>query len=237
MPLRIAQRFATTVIAIAAIIGIIAFAVAEKNPWIAIVSIGAAAAIVGLGELGPILWRYLARLSHYPILQDQYAQSQQRILDLEAQLADAPARVARSVNAGRTQVVGAILAAGILPSPVITSVALEGDRLIVAAHRASTTPVPIGARFSLVVVGVGRLLGILSVVGVNPDDDTKLVLECAEEVVPEFWERLRTEAAMNPAPPGGVELSPYQLGSLPGLEDLPSNLMQPTAARRRRNAH
>jgi hypothetical protein len=236
MQRRMAQRFATALVTIAAIIGIIAFAVAEKNPWIAIVPIALAAAYVGLRELGPSLWGYLGRFRRYPILQNQYAQSQQRVLDLEAQLADTPARVARSVQEGRMQVVGALLAAGVEPAPTITSIAVEGDHLRVAAHRASAAPVPLGARFSLVVVGVGRLLGILSVVEVNADD-TNLVLECAEEVVPEFWERLRTEAARNPAPPGGVELSPYQLGSLPGLEDLPSNLMQPTATRRRRNAH
>jgi len=229
------QQFASGLIIIAAVTGIILFAAWLEKAWVAIALIGVAAVSVGVRQSWPPLRRYLSRLSRYPVLESQYNETRARITELEHTLEDRPALVARSVQEGRLQVIGTILAARVDPVPMISAVAIRDGGLMVSARSANAAKVPIGARFSLMVEGSDVVLGVVSVQGPG-EDETSLVLVCVEEVITEFWERLRSEAGRNPGPPNGVELRRYQIGSLPGLDDIPTNLTRPVARRQRKNA-
>ena len=153
---QMAGQLATALVTIAAIIGIVAFAVAIREPWLAPVLVGAALLYVGYRQLWPPTKKYLQRFTRYPVLASQLEDMVKQVVQLEEMLVHRPSLVARAVQEGRLQVFGALLAARVDPTPTIMSMTVRDARIRMAAQRAKTTIVPVGARFSLAVIGVGK---------------------------------------------------------------------------------
>ncbi|MHA7274990.1 hypothetical protein ACX80O_00455 [Arthrobacter sp. Hz1] len=125
---------------------------------------------------------------------------------------DLPEEYKKGLEEGASRVVGAQLGQGLEPLPRISSITLIQGCIGFAAHfNAKATPI-VGSWFTVEVVGTGESKGAVKVVEVRESEKVAL-LQCCEEVTPEFWEKLRLRVNEDPDPPRSVRLAVYQLSS------------------------
>ncbi len=174
--------------------------------WIVVgVSAGLAAAWVG----APRLFAIATKLRSYPLLLE-------RVASLESELSERHDELARlegrsrdlfrdGITEGKSQIVGALLAAKASAPPQLSIVTSEDAGLQLVAESADPASVLLGARFDLEVMGAEKRLGAVQVILI--DHERSLIhLSCVEKTEPAFWAELEQRASHEFAPPAGVIL-------------------------------
>jgi hypothetical protein len=214
--------FGKALLALAGVVGLFVAAAAFHHVAIAVlvVAIALAWALVRLVPKGVrTLQVWVRQIRSYPQLLDRAATLTDELQEAQREVTsfrDAmAAKHEEGVREGQMQFVGALLAAGIKESPEIVAASRDGDAVMLIARSDSPKQFRVGARVTLEVVGTGKTLGVLQVVG-SGEDDGLIHLSCVKPVDEAFWGRLAQQVDSDPSPPGGVKLVPTQF-SLPDV--------------------
>lgn len=208
------KRFWAIAVSIAAIVGAYLGTVPLHLVWVFWLACGVAGVVASASQVFPRVIELATRIRNYPILLQRAGTQESEIQQLQQQVNElrllAEKRWSQGLSEGRKQILGSIQAQAAGPIN-LTGVAVRQGRLLIIASPEGKQP-GVGARYLVEVTLTGDTMGAVEIIGYDEERKT-VILECVDARVPVFWERLSDSATLDPTPPQGIDLIPYNVAS------------------------